>query len=399
MAGYHKVELAKGIYPVGVVDWPMRDFHGFTTPRGVTYNSYLIVDEKIALIDTVKAPFAGELMSRVADIVDPSAVDYIVVNHVEPDHGSALPIIAAQMPKAKVIITEQGRVEALKYFGGTYETQTVKEGDSLCLGRNTLQFIPIPMLHWPDSMATYLQEEQILFSNDAFGQHFSSNYRFDDENDLHDVMYEASKYYANILMPFNRLVTKAVEKLSPVPIRMIAPSHGVIWRSHVKEILEQYARWGCGLADSSVVIVYDTMWGSTETMARKILEGLTAGGCRTKIYRMTASDRSEVVREVLEAKGLLLGSSTINNGILPNMGALLYYLKGLKPQNKIGAGFGAYGWSGGAQMELENGLKAATVNVDMKGPTVKWAPSQEELENCYEFGLAFAKRIVETKNG
>lgn len=395
MTSYSKVELAKGVYPVGVVDWPMRDFHGYTTPRGVTYNSFLIVDEKIALVDTVKAAYADELLSRIANIVDPATVDYIIVNHVEPDHASALPIIAAKMPKAKVVITEQGRVEAQKYFGGDYPVQVVKDGDTLSLGRNTVQFIPIPMLHWPDSMASYLKEEQILFSNDAFGQHFSSNYRFDDENDLHDVLYEASKYYANILMPFGKLVVKAAEKLSTLPIRMIAPSHGVIWRSHVKDILEKYVRWGSGQADPSVVMVYDTMWGSTELMAREILEGLTAGGCQVKLFRMTASDRSEVVREILEAKGLLLGSSTLNNGILPNMGALLYYLKGLKPQKKIGAGFGSYGWAGGSQNELEQGLKAATVAVDIPGPTVKWAPTQEELDKCYAFGQAFAKRILE----
>jgi flavorubredoxin len=390
----HNAELAKGIYQVGAVDWGTRDFHGYKTPRGVTYNSYLIVDEKICLIDAVKAPFAKELLERISQIVDPAKIDYVIVNHVEPDHSSALPMVMEAAPQAKVLITEQGRGEVLKYYGREYDFRVVKNGDSLSLGQHTLKFVPLPMLHWPDSMATYLEEEQILFSNDAFGQHYSTNFKFDDENDLSELLYEAKKYYANILTPFNKLVVKALDSLGLLPIRMIAPSHGLIWRSHIADIMALYKQWSTGETEPLVLVVYDSMWGSTEAMARRIIEGLTAGGIKAKLYRMADSDKSEMVAELLTARGLLVGSSTLNNGMLPTMAAVLYYMKGLKPLNKSGAAFGAYGWAGGAQADMELALKAAGIEVAMTGPTLKWAPNQDEIQRCFEFGREFAQKML-----
>ena len=390
----HNAELAKGIYQVGAVDWTTRDFHGYKTPRGVTYNSYLIVDEKICLIDAVKAPFAKELLERISQIVDPAKIDYVIVNHVEPDHSSALPMVMEAAPQAKVLITEQGRGEVLKYYGQEYDFRVVKNGDSLSLGKHTLKFVPLPMLHWPDSMATYLEEEQILFSNDAFGQHYSTNFKFDDENDLSELLYEAKKYYANILTPFNKLVVKALDSLGLLPIRMIAPSHGLIWRSHITDILTRYKQWSTGETEPLVLVVYDSMWGSTEAMARRIIEGLTDGGIKAKLYRMADSDKSEMVAELLTARGLIVGSSTLNNGMLPTMAAVLYYMKGLKPLNKSGAAFGAYGWAGGAQADMELALKAAGIEVAMTGPTLKWAPNQDEIQRCFEFGREFAQKML-----
>lgn len=390
----HNAELAKGIYQVGAVDWTTRDFHGYKTPRGVTYNSYLIVDEKICLIDAVKAPFAKELLERISQIVDPAKIDYVIVNHVEPDHSSALPMVMEAAPQAKVLITEQGRGEVLKYYGQEYDFRVVKNGDSLSLGKHTLKFVPLPMLHWPDSMATYLEEEQILFSNDAFGQHYSTNFKFDDENDLSELLYEAKKYYANILTPFNRLVVKALDSLGLLPIRMIAPSHGLIWRSNIADILDLYKQWSTGESEPLVLVVYDSMWGSTEAMARRIIEGLTAGGIKAKLYRMADSDKSEMVAELLTARGLIVGSSTLNNGMLPTMAAVLYYMKGLKHLNKSGAAFGAYGWAGGAQADMELALKAAGIDVVMTGPTLKWAPNQDEIQRCFEFGREFAEKML-----
>ena len=387
-------ELAKGIYQVGAVDWATRDFHGYKTPRGVTYNSYLIVDEKICLIDAVKAPFAKELLERISQIVDPAKIDYVIVNHVEPDHSSALPILMQAAPQAKVVITEQGRGEIIKYFGQEYDFRVVKNGDSLSLGKHTLKFVPLPMLHWPDSMATYLEEEQILFSNDAFGQHYSTNFKFDDENDLSELLYEAKKYYANILMPFNKLVVKALDNLGLLPIRMIAPSHGLIWRAHIADILSLYKKWSAGETDPLVLVVYDSMWGSTEMMARRILEGLTAGGIKAKLFRMADSDKSELIAELLTARGLICGSSTLNNGRLPPMAAVLDDGKGWKPINKSGAACGAYGWAGGAQADMELALKAAGIEVAMTGPTLKWAPNQDEIQRCFEFGREFAEKML-----
>ncbi|MEM5768338.1 MAG: FprA family A-type flavoprotein [Bacillota bacterium] len=390
----NKVQLAKDIYYVGAVDWNLRDFHGYTTPRGVTYNSYLIVDEKICLIDTVKAPFAGELLERISQIIDPAKIDYVVTNHIEPDHSSSLPMIMARAPQAKVILTEHGRTGILKHYQQNYDFQVVKEGDILDLGKRQLKFIPLPMLHWPDSMASYMPEEQLLFSNDAFGQHICTTKRFDDENDLSDLIYEAEKYYANIIMPFGKIVVKALEKCRSIPLKMIAPSHGVVWRSHIQDIFTKYDQWANGINDPKVVIAYDSMWGSTEQMARRILDGVAASGATGRLYKMSTSERSEVVRDILTCAGLLIGSPTLQNGMMPTMGALLTYLKGLRPANKLGAAFGAYGWGGGAQTALEEMMKSAGIKLEEPGLTLKWVPDKAELDQCFAFGLAFGQRTL-----
>ncbi|VBB08490.1 flavodoxin signature [Lucifera butyrica] len=389
----NKVKLAEGVYYVGAVDWNLRDFHGYNTPGGVTYNAYLIVDEKVCLIDNVKAPFAGELIERISEIIDPAKIDYVVTNHVEPDHSGSLPVIMAKAPNAKVVLTEQGKSGIMKHYQTNYDFMIVKEGDVLALGRNKLHFLPLPMVHWPDSMATYLDGEQILFSNDAFGQHVCSSMRFDDEVDIDQVIYEAAKYYANILMPFGKLITKALGKTGQLPVRMIAPSHGVVWRKYIPQILAKYEEWSSGLTKDKVIIVYDTMWGSTDQMARRILDGVAAAGVTAKLYKMSVSTRSEIIAEILEAKAILIGSSTINNGMLPTVGGLLLYLKGLRPMNKLGAGFGAYGWGGGAQQNMEELLKAAGVAVQ-PGLAIKWVPDAAELDRCFQFGLEFGKSVL-----
>ncbi|HWR09180.1 FprA family A-type flavoprotein [Sporomusa sp.] len=390
----NNVRLSESVYYVGAVDWNLRDFHGFTTPQGVTYNSYLIIDEKVCLIDTVKAPFAQELLDRISQIIDPSKIDYIITNHIEPDHSSALPAVMARAPQAKVLLTEQGRTGIIKHYQQNYDFQVVKEGDVLDLGRNKLQFVPVPMLHWPDSMISYLTGEQVLFSNDAFGQHISTTKRFDDENNLHQILFEAEKYYANILLPFGKMVVKAVAKLKELPIKIVAPSHGVVWRNHIPEIMAKYQDWGQGKTTGKIIIAYDSMWGSTERMARQILEGVAAAGATGKLYKMSTADRSEVIRDMLEAGGLLIGSSTLNNGMLPNMGALMTYLKGLRPTGKIGAAFGAYGWGGGAQNAIEEMLKSSGIAIEQPGVSLKWVPDDEELNKCFEFGREFANKVL-----
>ena len=393
----HNVELAKGVYSVGAVDWTMRNFHGYETPRGITYNAYLIVDEKICLIDTVKAPFGKELLERISQIVDPGKIDYIVCNHTEPDHSSALPMIMEKVPNAKVVLTAQGKESIIKHYQKEYDFQVVKEGDILELGRNKLHFITMPMLHWPDSMASYLDGEEILFSNDAFGQHICTSKRFDDENNISDIMDEASKYYANILMPYNRLIGTALGKTETVPIKMIAPSHGVIWRTHIKDILEKYEQWGSGYHNGSVVIVYDSMWGATEDMARRILEGVSAAGVSAKLHRLTTSSLSDFINDSLEAGGIIIGSLTQHNDVLATVGGFLTYLKGLRPVNKIGAAFGAYGWAGGAQKTLESSLAASGIAVETSNLSFKWVADKSGQEQCFNFGLEFAKNVQEHK--
>jgi len=393
----HNVKIAKGVYSVGAVDWTMRNFHGYETPRGITYNAYLIVDEKVCLVDTVKAPFAKELLERISQIIDPAKIDYIVCNHTEPDHSGALPAIMEKMPQAKVVLTAQGKESIIKHYQKEYDFQVVKEGDVLDLGRNKLHFLTMSMLHWPDSMASYLDGEEILFSNDAFGQHICTSKKFDDENEISDIMYEAAKYYANILLPYTRLIGKAVDKTKTVPLKMIAPSHGVIWRKHLTTILAKYEQWGNGYHNDNIVIVYDSMWGATEDMARRILEGASAAGATVKLHRLTTSSLSDIMTDILEAGGVLVGSSTQHNDVLATMGGFLTYLKGLRPVNKIGAAFGAYGWAGGGQKAIEESLTATGIAVESSGLAFKWLADKEGQEKCFNFGLEFAKNVQGNK--
>lgn len=391
----NQVKLAPGIYSVGAVDWNLRDFHGYTTPRGVTYNSYLIVDEKICLVDTVKDYLADELIERISEIINVADIDYVVTNHAEPDHSGALPAIMKLAPHAKVVLTAQGRPEVIKHYGEEYDFMVVKQGDVLDLGKNKLHFIPLPMLHWPDSMATYLDGEKILFSNDAFGQHVCSSKLFDDENDLGIALTEAAKYYANILMPYTRLVGKAVTTIEGLDLKMIAPSHGIVWRGHLDAILKKYEQWGAGYKEDKVIIVYDKMWGATDKMSRWILDGVASTGVKVKLYKTSTAERSDIMLDLLEAKGLLVGSSTLNNSVIPLVGAFLFYLKGLNPQGKRLAGsFGTYGWAGGAQADIAEMLKKTKFDLFDDGLFIKWNPNQEELERCFNYGVEFGKKIL-----
>ena len=389
-----KVQLAKGVYWVGAIDWNVRNFHGYSTHRGTTYNAYLIVDEKIALIDTVKAPFYDEMAARVRKIVSFDKIDYVISNHVEMDHSGSLPMALRDAKNAKLVTLEKfGENGLAKTFHQSWPTIAVKEGSTVDLGKRKLAFIPTPMLHWPDSMCTYLVEDKLLFSMDAFGQHIATSQRFDDEVDMGIVMHEASKYYANILMPFGDLIVKAVNKLGGVKIDMIAPSHGIIWRSHIKDIVEAYARWGKGETVAKALVIYDTMWGSTQKMALAILKGMTDEGVDVKLFNLTASDKSDVIKEVLDAKALIIGSPTLNNGIFPSVAEFLCYLKGLKPRNKIGAVFGSHGWGGGAVKAVQQELEQTGVELIDSKLAFKFVPDEAEIQKCIDFGREIAAKI------
>ena len=389
-----KVQLAKGVYWVGAIDWNIRNFHGYSTHLGTTYNAYLVIDDKIALIDTVKAPFFDQLVDRVNEIVPFADIDFIISNHVEMDHSGSLPMAMEKAKKAKLITLEKFGENGLnKHFHCKWETIAVKEGSELKLGKRTLTFIPTPMLHWPDSMCTYLIDDKILFSMDAFGQHLATTRRFDDEVGLDIIMPQAAKYYANILMPFGDLIVKAVDKLSGIDIKMIAPSHGIIWRSHINDIVSAYASWGKGESVAKAVIIYDTMWGSTEKMAHALAEGIIGEGVEVKLYNLTKSDKSDIIKEVLDARAILVGSPTLNNGMFPSVAEFLCYLKGLKPKGKIGAAFGSYGWAGGATKAVQQELQSAGVEVADSSLAFKFVPVKEEMQKCVDFGITIARRI------
>ena len=389
-----KVQLARGVYWVGAIDWNVRNFHGYSTHRGTTYNAYLIVDEKVALIDTVKAPFYDEMAARVREIVSFDKIDYVISNHVEMDHSGSLPMALRDAKNAKLVTLEKfGENGLAKTFHQRWPTIAVKEDSTVDLGKRKLAFIPTPMLHWPDSMCTYIVEDKLLFSMDAFGQHIATSQRFDDEVDMGIVMHEASKYYANILMPFGDLIVKAVNKLGGVKINMVAPSHGVIWRSHINDILEAYARWGKGETAAKALVIYDTMWGSTGKMALAIARGLTGESVDVKLFNLTASDKSDVIKEVLDAKALIVGSPTLNNGMFPSVAEFLCYLKGLKPKNKIGAAFGSHGWGGGAVKAVQQELEQTGVEFIDSKLAFKFVPDEAEIQKCVDFGREIAARI------
>jgi len=388
-------EITEGVHWVGAIDWNIRNFHGYITHRGTTYNAYLIVDEETALVDTVKAPFFPEMMRRIREIVDPEEIDYLISNHTEPDHSGSIRKVLEVVENAELIASDFGTKGLKRYYGDDLECTSIKEKPRVSLGKRTLQFVPIPMVHWPDSMVTYIPEEKLLISNDAFGQHLASSKRFDDEVDQAVLMQEATTYYANIVMPLWMSVSRAFKALEGVDIEVIAPSHGIIWRSNPGMILEAYQRWVEGRTEKRAVIVYDTMWGSTERVAKALAEGISSEGVVVNLYRLRDTHNSDVIAQILEARAVLVGSPTLNNGLFPPVASFLAYMKGLKPRNKMGAAFGSYGWGGGAKRAVEAEMKAAGVELLESGLDYNYRPTEKELEEAVEFGRTVARKIIE----
>jgi flavorubredoxin len=390
-----KVELKKGIYWVGAIDWNVRDFHGYSTPFGTTYNAYLILDEKNVLVDTVKAPFYLEMLGRISEIIDPTRIDVIVSNHVEMDHSGSLPQIVERIGNPLVITSERGKKGLEKHYQRSMNFRIVKTGDTFPIGHRTLIFVEAPMLHWPDSMFTYIKEDQLLLPNDAFGQHFASSQRFEDEVG-DELMKHAAKYYANILWPLAPLILKKMDEVVKmgIPIDMIGPSHGLIWRKDPSRIIQAYVDWSQGKTGRKILIVYDTMWGSTESMAKAILKGLIEEGAEAKLLHLRSNHRSDIIYEMLEAKGILLGSPTLNNGMFPTMGDFLTYMRGLKPKGKIFGLFGSHGWGGGAVKEMRKNLVEEKFEVWEKELVVQYIPDSEELKKAIQFGKEFARKVL-----
>lgn len=392
-------EVVKGIWSVGVVDWDLRYFHGpsLSTHRGTTYNAYLIKDEKVALVDTVLSSFSAELLANIRQHHS-GKLDYVVVNHIEQDHSGSLPQVMELNPQAVIICTAKAKDGLEKYYPGkTWNFRVVGTGDSLELGQNTLHFVETPMMHWPDNMITYIPEKKILLSNDAFGQHLAWSHPFDDQNDMEIIMAEATKYYANILLPYNKIVARKLAEIDKMKleINVIAPGHGVIWRTNPHIILEAYKRWSKAQAGEKVLIVYETMWGSTEKMARAILDGIASQGVPVKLFKASVTDHNDIIAELLESTGIIVGSSTINNNMLNPVSSLLEEFRGLKPAEKLGAAFGSHGWSGGAVEAVEKRLAEAGIVLVAESLKVQWAPNQEFLTQCHDWGVDFATKIKE----
>lgn len=394
-----RTELVKGIDWVGGIDWNVRDFHSYSTPRGATYNAYLIQDEKNVLIDSVKAPFADECLERVARFLPPAKLDYIVVNHAEPDHASGLPALLAAAPNATVVADAKTQELLKSYHPNTpMKFQTVKTGDTLAIGKRTLAFVEAPMVHWPDTMFTYCPEERILFPNDAFGQHLATRVRFVDEFPHRDVVFEEAKtYYANIVMPYGAPVAKALAAAAGLDIAMIAPSHGLIWRrpEDIAAILQCYADWKVTRAKPRVIVLYDTMWESTAMMAEAIVEGADQPGVEAKRIWVRRSDLTRIATDFIDVAAAAFGSATLNNTLMPAMAAALTYLQGLRPQNKAGFAFGSYGWAarGGADA-AQDYLSAMKWDILREPLKCKNRPTAEILAEAKAAGKLLAERAL-----
>jgi anaerobic nitric oxide reductase flavorubredoxin len=389
-------KVKNNIHWVGKIDWELRKFHGdeYSTHRGSSYNSYLIKEEKVALFDTVWRPFATEYVENLAVEIDLDKIDYVIASHAECDHSGALPELMRRIPETPIYCTQNG-VKSLKgHYHQDWNFQVVKTGDKLSLGKKELIFIEAPMLHWPDSMFCYLTGDNVLFSNDAFGQHYASEYMFNDLVDPNELAVECIKYYANILTPFSPMVTRKIKEVLSfeLPLDIICTSHGVIWRDNPGQIVEQYLEWADNYQENQITIIYDTMWNGTRIMAEKIAEGIQAADdeVNVKLFNLAKTDKNDVITEIFKSKAILVGSPTINRGILVSVAGMLEEIKGLKFKNKKAAAFGCYGWSGESVKIISNELEAAGFDRVDDGIRAMWNPDNESTQNCIEYGKRFA---------
>lgn len=393
------VEVKKDIYWVGAIDWNIRDFHGYSTPKGTTYNAFLVKDDKITLFDVVKKPFKDDLVQNVKRL-GVEKLDYLVVNHVEMDHSGALPEVIEVLRPERIVCSPAGKKALIDhYHREDWPFEVVETGQELSLGKRTVQFLETRMLHWPDSMMSYIEEDRLLISSDGFGQHWATSERFDDEVNQEELLAHAAKYYANILLLFSPLVQKLIAKVQELGLQidMIAPDHGLIWRSDPGRIIQAYNRWSLQESREKALIIYDTMWQSTEKMAFAIAEGLNQEGATFKLLNLKLNHRSDIMTEVLDAKAIVLGSSTINNGMMPSMADVLCYMKGLRPAGKLGVAFGSYGWSGEAVKHITDALTEMKFKVLNGGLRVRFAPTPEDLEKCVDLGRQIGKEVRRAK--
>lgn len=393
---YKAVKITEHVYWVGAVDWGIRDFHGYSTKRGSTYNAYLVLGDKITLVDTVKAPFRDELLSRVASVVDPSSISYIISNHAEMDHSGALGAAVEAIRPEKVYASKMGVKALADHFHHDWPIEAVGDGQGISLGNREVTFYDTKMLHWPDSMISYLSGEEVLFSQDAFGMHLASAERFADEIPDHILDFEGGRYFANILLPYAPRIEKLMEKVSSLGIapEIIAPDHGPIWRDDLDRVTGAYARWAAQKPTRKAVVVYDTMWGSTEKMARSVVEGLAEGGALPHLMPLRSSHRSDVAGELLDAGALIVGSPTLNNNMFPSVADVLTYLRGLKPANLVGGVFGSYGWSGEATVQIRKVLEETGIEMVDDLLKVRYVPDEDVLDRCRGLGSAVAERLL-----
>ena len=389
------VQIADGVYNVGVRDWNISDFHGYSTPYGTTYNAYLIVDDTIALIDTVKKPFYEDLIANISAVVDPKKIDCLISNHTEMDHSGSIASVMHRIGMEKpVYCSKMGKKNLSLHFRQGLNLQSVENGGEIGLGKRTLQFMETRMLHWPDSMFSYLKEDKILFSSDGFGQHYAGHENFDDQ--VGDgILAHAKKYFANILMLYSAKTLKLLDtvKKAGLDISMICPDHGIIWRGDPGKIISAYERWSRQESGKKALVIYDTMWQSTEKMANAVVEGLAGESIDVRPMHLRKWHRSDIMTEVLDARAVIVGSPTLNNQLFPTVVDFLTYMKGLKPKNKIGAAFGSYGWSGESVRLINRELEEMKFDLVDPGLRIQYVPDPEGLAACSELGRRIGRAI------
>jgi flavorubredoxin len=398
MSAFQAVKVSEHVLWVGAIDWGLRDFHGYATSRGTTYNAYLILSDPVTLVDTVKAAFKDEMLARISSAIEPRQIGRIISNHSEMDHSGALPEIVSLLQPQEVIASAQGKETLARHFHWDREVEVAEEGRAYDLGGGMrVRFVETPMLHWPDSMFTYLEDEGVLFSHDAFGMHLAGSARFVDGVAPEIWRLEAAKYFANILMPLSAIIVKQLGRLAEAKLvpRIIAPDHGPIWRRRPENIVRLYSEWAKQAPTRKAVVVHGTMWQSTSRMAAAVGEGLAAGGLDVCQMPLSGAHRSDVATELLEAGALLVGSPTINNQIYPTVADVLTYLKGLRPKNLLGAAFGSYGWSGQAVALIEGELREMKIELAAEGLRLPYVPDAAGLERCRLLGEQVAAKLRE----
>lgn len=384
---------------VGKIDWELKKFHGdeYSTHRGSSYNSYLIKDKKNVLIDTVWQPFAEEFVANLKKEIDLKDIDYIVANHSEIDHSGALPLLMKEIPDTPIYCTSNGAKILKGHYHQDWNFVEVKTGDELDIGESKLIFVEARMLHWPDSMFTYMTGDNILFSNDAFGQHYASEHMYNDLVDQAELYQEAIKYYANILTPFSPLVTRKIEEVLGfnLPVDLIATSHGILWRDNPAQIIEKYLEWANDYQENQITIVYDTMWNGTRRMAEAIAEGIKSADndVTVKLFNASTTDKNDILTEVFKSKALLFGSFTINRGISYSISGILEMVKGLSLKNKKAAAFGTYGWSGECVSIINDMLNQSKIELVSDGYRALWNPDKDAVAKCKEFGADFVSKL------
>ncbi len=394
------LQISPHVYWVGAIDWNLRDFHGYATTRGTTYNAYLVLGKKPTLIDTVKKAFYPEMLSRIKSVIDPKQIEIIVSNHAEMDHSGALEQAVADFEPSAVYASAMGVKNLIAQLHPSFEIKAVKTGDKIDLGGDTLSFVEARMLHWPDSMLAYLEKENVLFTNDVFGMHLATSKLFDDENDENIWMQEARKYYANIILPYSDIVMRFLAQVQQMGLspKIIAPDHGFVWRKDPSSIVKLYGEFAAQKPTNKAVIVYDTMWGSTEKMAQAIADGLRQNGTTVQLMSMHACHRSDVITELLDAGAILVGTPVLNSNMYPAMADVLCYLKGLKKKNLIGAAFGSYGWNGAPIDGVTKMLEE--MGVEIVSPALKccFVPDENMLTQCEELGKLVSQKLAEKLN-